>query len=439
MKSAKQLREERAAKKAEMLSLVNTAKAEQRDLNADETSKYDALKKDYDGLSESLKRAESIEEMERQEETANFQQRQADKKKKGEEAERKALQKRFSFARAISMRASGKALDGVEAEVNQEGEKEARSLGLTTEGVAIPASFMAKESRDLSVGTAATAGVTVDTDQSSLIEFLYPETVLNQMGVTMMTGMTSNFDLIRQNGGVTAEWEGETDENAKVDPTYENVPMRPKRLGAYTVFSKQLVNQSSLSVENEVRMNLEAAIGIALEQAAINGSGTGNIPEGILNFDDALSVAIGANGGAPTRAHLLSLIRQVMDANTYRMANGQNFAFLTTHGVWEKLSNTLIDAGSGRFVWEENLLGRPSYTSNTVPSNLSKGTGTDLHAIIFGNFSQLIMGQWGGLDLVVDPYTLATKSQIRVVANSWWDINARHEDSFAVIKDADVA
>jgi HK97 family phage major capsid protein len=440
MKSAKQLREQRAAKKAEMMAFVNTAKAEKRDLSADEKTKYDALKLEFDSLATDLERQEGIEALETADQTAINNKRQADKKQAGEAGELKKLQKRFSYARAIHNSATGKQQSGVEAEVTQEGEKEARSLKLNVEGVAIPASFMRQEQRDSSVGTGASAGVTVDTDQSALIEFLYPRTVLDTLGATIMTGMTSNYDLIRQNGGVVAEWEGEVDDNAKVDATYENVPMRPKRLGAYTVFSKQLVAQSSLSVENEVRMNLETAIGIALETAAINGSGSGNVPKGILNFDDAETVAIGTNGGAPTRAHLLSLIRKVMDNNNL-MGNGQNFGFLATNGGWEKLSNTLVDAGSGRYVWEAAnlLMGYNATTSNLVPGDLAKGSGSNLHALIFGNFSQLIMGQWGGLDLVVDPYTLATKSQIRVVANSWWDINARHENAFAVIKDAVVA
>jgi HK97 family phage major capsid protein len=225
-----------------------------------------------------------------------------------------------------------------------------------------------------------------------------------------------------------------------LNATYENVPMRPKRLGAYSVFSKQLVQQSSMSVENEVRANLEAAIGVALEVAAINGSGSGNIPKGILNFADAETVAIGTNGGAPTRAILLKMIRKVLDNNNLA-GNGQNFGFLTTNGIWETLANTPIDSGSGRFVWEEmnSLMGYNAVRSNNVPGDLTKGTGTALNAIMFGNFSQLIMGQWGGLDLVIDPYTLAIKSQIRVVANSWWDINARHEDAFAIVKDAVIA
>ena len=354
-------------------------------------------------------------------------------KQGGEARARMDLMRRASISDAIARHISGKPLEGAEKEMADEGNAELRSFNKSADGVAVPSFFFA-EQRALSVGSAPSAGNTVNVEESGLIEFLYPQTVLNQLGVTNMTGMSSNFDLIRQNGGAAAEWEGETDLNAETDPTYERIPMRPKRLGAFTTFSKQLLIQSSLAVENEVRRNLSSAIGIALETAALNGSGTGDVPLGLLNQADINTVDIDVNGGALTREHLL-MLEQVLSESNY----SGNFRFLMTAALRRYLKELKTDAGSGRFVWNDNndVIGYNATISNLMPRDLAKGTGTDLHAAILGDFSQLYVAQWGGLDIVVDQYTQAKNAQVNVIANSWWDIACRQPKGFAVIKDAD--
>ena len=112
--------------------------------------------------------------------------------------------------------------------------------------------------------------------------------------------------------------------------------------------------------------------------------------------------------------------------------------YLTTPGIRGLLKGTAKDAGSGQFVWGESstLNGYNAAVSTQVPSNLTKGSGTSLHAIIFGNWEELIIAQWGGYDLVVDPYTSSKNALVTLVANSWWDIALRHAESFAAMKDA---
>lgn len=426
------LKEQRGTLAEELRSIMGAAETEKRDLTDEQEKRADEITAEIEALDKKIASAEKREQILAANESRTHRAKQA----KNEETEKEEIRARFSIAKAIMGQEKRSKLDGVEAEMQQEGEKDLRAIGKSAEGLALPAMLFGREQRDLTVGTPTAAGVTVDTELSSAIEFLYPRTVIEGMGATIMTGMTSNYDLIRQNGGTTAAWEGEITENDETNSTFENIPMRPKRVGAYSRFSKQLLLQSSISVDSHVNEQLSIAIGQALEIAAINGTGANNQPTGILNASGVQTVEIDTNGGAPTREKLLEMVKLVTEAN----ADYGTLAYLTSPGVRFKLQNTTVDAGSGRFVWEEmlNLLGYNAQISNLVPTDLTKGAGTDLHAIIFGNWAELYMAQWGGLDLVVNPYSNARTAQVEVVANSWWDINFRHTQSFAVIKDAAV-
>jgi HK97 family phage major capsid protein len=293
---------------------------------------------------------------------------------------------------------------------------------------------MFEKRADLVAGTDTAGGHTVPTSTESLIPILRPRMRVESLGATVLSGLSGNLDFPKQDGASVAVWEGETDENAQSDATFKKLTMSPKRVGAFTKFSKQLLAQSSISVENFVRNDLEIAIALAVDAAAINGSGAGNQPTGLLNTTGIGSVAIGANGGAATRNQLVDLESAIAAEN----ADEGVLAFLTTPGVRGALRKTKTDAGSGIFVWGEmanTLLGYNAQVSTQVPSNLTKGSGTNLHAMLFGDFSKLVLGNWAGLDIVIDPYTLATQAMVKVTVNSWWDIMVRYPKAFSAIKD----
>lgn len=117
--------------------------------------------------------------------------------------------------------------------------------------------------------------------------------------------------------------------------------------------------------------------------------------------------------------------------------NGRRLGWLINAATRGKLKNTLLDAGSGRFLMEENdtLMEYPVAMSNMVPANGTKGTGTALSAAIFGDWSQLFIGQWGGIDLLVDPYTLATGGQVKIVAQGFFNIAIPRPNAFVKITD----
>jgi len=438
MKRSVELRQQKDAKLAELRGVMETAKG--RAFTAEEREKSKGLEKEISDLSEDIRLAELAEAEERMAAEREAGKREARGQRGGEEGEQKKIAAQYSILRAIRLAAQNKALDGLEAEMHQEAEREARAAGRETSGnVLVPGMLMrVPERRDLNVGTTTAGGFTVQTEIGELIPVLEPRLMTRELGATVLTGLTGNIDFPRNDADAAAVWEGENDANAETSPTFDRIQMSPKRLGAFTDISKQLMVQSSFDVEAFVRRRLSFAIAKALDTAAINGSGTAPEPRGILNTSGIGSVVGGTNGAVPDWADIVDLETEVSvdDADMGRLA------YLTTPGIRGKLKKTLVDSGSGIFIWGVNareINGYRAEVSTIVPSNLVKGSASNCHAIIYGNWEELVIGQWAGVDIVVDPYSGAKNALVTLVVNSWWDVAVRHAQSFAAMKDALVA
>lgn len=361
------------------------------------------------------------------------------------------LIKEFRLMRAVSVLAAGKPLDGVEAEVSQEGSNEFRQQsGLTAEGnLQIPRFLTAggmKEFRDITAGTPSTGGYTIATDLLGLIPFLDTRLAVMQMGATMLTGLRGNVDFPRNITVASATWEGENDDNAETTPTFDKLSMSPNRLGAFTDISKQNLAQTSIDMENFIRNQLNRAVSRALDYALINGDGVTELITGILNTAGINTVSLGTDGGSPTYGKIIDMETELATDD----ADFGTLGYLTTPGVRGFLKQTEVANGTGRFVWQDGgmpamnqprvdlLNGYRALVSTQVPNDLTKGSGTNLHAVIYGNWSELVIGQWAGIDLVVDPYSNSKKALVTLVINSWWDAIVRHAASFCAIKDADI-
>jgi len=261
--------------------------------------------------------------------------------------------------------------------------------------------------------------------------------ILRQMGATFLTGLTGNFDFPTGNLG-SAAWEGEIDDNADGSPTFGKKSITPHRLGAYINIAKQLLFQSSMDAQAYAQGSILTVIALAVELAAINGTGASNQPLGILNTAGIGSVALGTDGALPTNDLPIDLESQVAIAN----ADLGSLGYITNPGVRGILKKTPVSASSaGQMVWDRQggntpLNGYPVGVTTQVPSDLTKGSSSGVcSAMVFGNFKDLLIAQWGGMDIVVDPYTQAGKAEIRLVVNSWWDALVRHAESFAACKD----
>lgn len=302
---------------------------------------------------------------------------------------------------------------------------------------------MAMMMRDLTVGAPTGGGNLVATDllSGSFIELLRNAMVLDRLGITWLRDLNGNVVIPSQTGAATSYWLAESGAPTESQQTVGQVPLTPKTVGAFTDYSRRLLLQSSRDVEAFVRADLAMIIGQAIQLAGINGSGSSNEPTGLLNISGIGSVAGGTNGAAPTYDHMVDLESAVANAN----ADAGNLAYLTNTKVRGKLRKTQeFSSTNGKPVWTStaergvgDVLGYSAVTSNAVPSNLVKGTsGAVASAILYGNWADLLIGMWGGLDIMLDPYAGATSGTKRVIALQDVDINVRQVASFAAMKDA---
>jgi len=416
----------------EMESMVQLRKTEKRDFSEAETTKYAELRSEFDRLHAKIADVEADEKRALIMAGAAF--RNQDDKKIEKELSG------YSFSRAIMAQVNKTEPTGLEAEMHQEAIKEMRdaNTGKAIEGVGIPSILFRTYAGGSVTGQTAVAGdkggMLVETEKVGLMHALRPFLVLGNLGARMMGGLQGNIDFPK-GSAAAAGWKTEVAAADEYAMTFSVVPLKPNRLPAWAAYSKQLLLQSAPDVENFIRTELLRAIAQAVEAAAIAGTGT-NQPTGIIATTGIGSVVGGTAGLAPTWAHIVDLEEKVAVEN----ADIGAMAYLTNAKVRSKLKKTLKAAGVSGYVWETGESATPlnSYqcgVTNLVPSNLTKTT-ENLSAIIFGDFSKLIMGQWGGLDIVVDPYTQKKAGVVEIAVNSYWDSAVLEPKAFAAMLDA---
>lgn len=346
--------------------------------------------------------------------------------------------RQFSFARAIhalsnptDARAQRAAAFEFEASVAA-----AQKEGRASRGLTVPTDVLFK--RDILTGTGtgtAKGGNLVATDllAGSFIDVLRAKMVTAQLGATYLTGLQGNVAIPKKTGPSTAAFvaENAAPSESTNAPAFGQVTLSPKTLAGYVDFSRRLMLQSSLDIETLIRNDLASTIAVAMDNAAISGSGT-NRPTGVLNTSGIGSITLGTNGLAPTWAMVVGLVREVEIDNVDATSAG----FLTNAQVKSKLATTARQSSGieGNFILQppfSDLYGYPLTVSQQVPSNLTKGSGTNLSAMIFGVWSDLLIGQWSGIDLMVDPYTGSNAATVRVTAFHDFDVAVRYPESFA--------
>ena len=338
----------------------------------------------------------------------------------------------YSMFRAISAAASGNwTKAGLEREASDE---IAKRLGKEPKGFFVP-NDISWGQRDLTVGSATAGGNLKGTDHmgQDFVDALRPRLVLAEMGATMMSGLQGDVAIPALNAKTTAYWVAENAAPTEGAPTVRQITMSPKTVGAYIDISRKLMIQSDPSAESIFRNDMVNQVASAIDAVGINGGGS-NEPTGILQTTGIGAVALGTNGAAPTWASVVNLVREVSVDNALL----GNLRFLTEAKAVAKLRNTLkvastdsihiMDAGN-------QLFGYDVTQTNNVPSALTKGSGSALSAMIFGNFADVIIAEWGGVDVLVDPYTGSSTGATRVTVFKDVDVAVRHAESFAAISD----
>jgi len=339
----------------------------------------------------------------------------------------------FSLVRYIAGIVAGN-LEGIEREVDEMGAREYERLGLVRQGHVIPSAYLRAASGQ-NYTTDADGGNLTEEGERRYLDILKDKLVVAGLGATVLTDLVGTFTAI-SSSAVQAAWEGEADKNELKKVTYSKLTMTPHRSSVSVATTKDLLRQTSFDVEADLLNKITDAHADLLEKAAINGSGSDGEPTGILNTTGIGSVAMGTNGGAIDWKHIVTLETEVNSKN----ANRGRMAYLSNAKVNGALKVTEMATGTARFLLSneapKTLNGYPFDWTNLVPSGLTKGTAASkCSALIFGNFQDLYIGQWGGIDIVVDPYTGARNGEIYLTLNAWNDVKVVEPKSFAAIVD----
>ena len=342
----------------------------------------------------------------------------------------------YSFMKAVRGLVNGSGLQGLEREVSEE---IAKRQGREARGFYAPDSFWGGR-RDLTAGTATAGGHLVGTDHlgDQFVDALRSRLVFNELGARFLTGLKGDVAIPKLATGVSAGFVAENGATSEVNAVFSQLTMTPRSLGAFTDISRLLTIQSDPSAEQIVRDDLLNAIAQKIEDVAIEGGGS-NEPTGITGTAGIGSVAIGTNGGDLTWQAITDLVKEVEVDNA--AINANTLAFLTNPKVKSHMASTSKVASTDSVMlldapWN-SLYGYDLAVTNNVPSDLTKGTLTTASALIYGDFSQLMMGFFSTPDILIDPFTGGSTGSIRIRVMQEMDLAVRHAQSFAACLDID--
>jgi HK97 family phage major capsid protein len=425
MKKSAQLKQLRASKIEAQRALHATAEAEKRNLTEEETSQFRTLQSEIEGLNGQIADAVAYEENLRSLEGGDPLLENQDQNKK-----RSGKQKRtYSLAAHLRGVLGGK-LTGAEKEAQELAiaERESRGLEVNPNAVYVPESFMSRAAQQTVTQDDGEYGGQLVVDGSPvLVEGFMPKLFLEELGANVWTGLTGGDIPLPVSSNYTFEWLEEGESLSGQKQKFVGPKLSPKRVGALVSITRKLIMQSSIDVENAIRMRLQNGIRRALESAAIQGLSVNNEPVGILNISGVSASANQTSAGAPTYANIVELQGLVEDADSTEISMG----YLCNPKLKAKLKTVSKGTDMGGAIMQNNLIdGYPTVSTSLV----KKIAGTpDTFPIIFGDFSQLYVGVWGGIEIVVDSGSTAAASaaSVNLIINMEADVQIANPKAFA--------
>ena len=295
----------------------------------------------------------------------------------------------------------------------------ADQYGKTAQGVMLPAEVLRNWKRDLSAASDPSI-IGEDFRGGDFIDVLRNASSVMQAGARMLGGLSGDVKIPKKLTSATAAWIAtEGGAATESDMTLGQVTLAPKTLGAFTDITRQLMIQSSLDVEALVRDDLATSIALAIDKAGLEGTGASGQPTGILNTSGVNSVTAFAAAN-PTFAEVVTLETAVAEDNALM----GSLAYILPAAMHGALKTTEKASGTAQFVIEPG--GTLNGYRGIVSNQASAGN------LYYGNFSDMMVGMFGGIDIVVDPYTNSTSGTVRVVALQSVDVAVRHAVSFAI-------
>lgn len=419
-------------KKAE--EIFDKAKAEGRILNEVEERSYNDIKAELKKVEADMEKNEAEvakpEEIEQRSAVAP----KAEVKTEINKTENRNM-KNFSLLKEIDNLANGRKLSDEGVEVVSRGKEQMMKAGQSVEGALV----IPIESRELNGIATANNEYTantynggkeaVQTDVLNILDPLYHELVFTKVGATYMSGLVGNIQIPNYSGSSVA-WEGEVDQNTNGTGTFGKVTMSPKRLSATIEVSKQFLIQQSADAEAMLRRDIVKALNAKLEQTILGNAGNNSEqPDGLIYV---------ANSGAITAAPTADLdyaevIAQRVALEESKFTN--NISMIVSPSAKGKMAGTFTNKTYGS---KDVLTAAKDYDYNVVSTgNCPSLTATPAggqstvykNVALYGDFSELIIGQWGGIDIVVDPLTKADKGIVRLVVNAYFDAKLRRPDA----------
>ena len=404
-----EIQEQRSQAVTAMRALADKVEAESRDYSAEEEKRHADLKAEITSLDVKLQRARDIADAERAVPAVT----------KGDDKLDKELRSRFSVTRAIAAAAGLDVDAGFEREMQSE---LARRAGRPAKGIFIPTEVF--ETRVLTT-TAGAELVPTDHRPDQYISALTAASVVRGLGARVLSGLTGNLSIPRETDSPAIGWVAENAALSSDDADFDAVTLSPKHAGALSEWSRNMLLQSSPDVERLLRQMLARNLALAIDRAAIRGGGS-NEPVGVLETTGIQKVT------APA-----SIFEGIAEAVAKADAEnvGASRAILTTPEIRKTaaLAMDITNRPIGVSTVFHNL---PTTFSNQVPKILGGTPGTE-HGLIYGDWSELLIGIWSEIDILVNPYesTAYSKGNVSIRAMATVDCAVRQPKAFVSIED----
>ena len=317
--------------------------------------------------------------------------------------------KEYSLSRAIRAALTNDwSAATVEAEASK---KVAKMLGRDAKGFYVPHQIL---QRDLNT-TGGAALISTTDGGASFIDILRNKLITAKLGATVLSGLSGNVAIPKKTGSTTAYWIDEEANTTASDVVLGMLPLTPKTVSAKSGYSRQMLLQGNKDIENLVLTDIASEIAIAIDAAGISGTGADGQPKGILNTTGIN--AIDCSGGL-TFTKTVEFETKIATAN----ADVANMSYVSGANVTGKLKTTPIASGNPKMILEGGEVNGYNHNrTNQVPAS----------TMIFGDFSQLVYGLWGGLDIMIDPYAKADSGSVVIRAFQSLDVAVRHSASFS--------
>lgn len=397
------IREKKAAKVAEARTLLDANKT----LTPEQQSAFDGIKAAITDLESQEARAVFLEDAER--------------RSMGQPVDRSrvSMESQVNVVDVIRAQVEGRSLSGAAAEFAQETE---RRTGRKAQGVFVP--LAALESRAAVTTTAAPELVPTIHRADQYIEPFRNSLLARKLGVRVLSGLTGNLSIPKHGTGTTVGWVAENAALPTGDMTFDGVTLSPKHAGGIAEMSRQLIMQSSPDIEQLIRSDLSFMLAQAIDSALIQGGGA-NQPKGVL----ATTGIQTANLATLSWQNILAMLQKLDIVNTSAVN------IVASMKAKAKLAGTLKATGIAGYLLEGGKVADlPAYFTNQVPEK----TGTpNTGRVIAGDWSQVMLGIWSEIDLLVNPYAEGpySKGNVLVRAMSTVDIAVRHPEAFVVAED----